>query len=52
MSDESIGEWTMRVYSECANETGPFVSFWMWACSQYPDIVNEWIMYDHMMRGD
>jgi hypothetical protein len=52
MSDENIGDWTMRVYAECANESGPFVTFWMWMNGNYPDIVNEWITYDAMMRGE
>lgn len=50
MSEENIGDWTMRVYAECANEIGPFVSFWMWMNGNYPNIVNEWVVYDAMMR--
>ena len=50
--EESIGNYTVRIWNECRKETGIHVIFMNWCIQNHFEIVKEFIEFDKMMSGE
>ena len=51
-SEEPIGDYIIRTWTECREEVGFEVVFLNWCIQNHFDIVREFVEFDNMMSGD
>lgn len=49
---ESMGAWTVRVWSECREKLGVAQMFYNYCLQNHFEILEEFYDFDAMMRGD
>ncbi len=52
VADESIGDYTARIWRECRDEAGIHVFFMNWCIQNHMHIVREFMEFDEMMSGE
>ena len=49
---EPIGDYQIRIWKECRDETGIETVFLNYCIQNYPNIVDEFMQFDAMMSGE
>ena len=50
--EESIGDYSVRLWNDCRDEVGIHVFFMNWCIQNHFEIVKEFIEFDSMMSGE
>ena len=52
VEEESIGDYTVRIWNACRDEAGIHHMFMNWCIQNHFDVVREFIEFDAMMSGE